>query len=247
MKGLKDKVVLVTGSGRGIGKKTAKKFAEEGAKVVIGDVDTESVTETVEEIEGEGRDAMGVELDVTNLEGVEKVMQKIVDEFGGLDVLVNNAGITADSLLVKMSEDQFDRVVDVNLKGTFNCGREAAKLMLEQGSGVILNASSVSGVYGNIGQTNYVATKFGVIGMTKTWAKELGPKGIRVNAVAPGYTKTRMLDSVPEKVLDNIREDTPMKRLGEPEEIANVYAYLASKEASYINGEVVEVTGGLVM
>ncbi|KXA94675.1 3-oxoacyl-ACP synthase [candidate division MSBL1 archaeon SCGC-AAA259I07] len=247
MKGLKDKVVLVTGSGRGIGKKTAKKFAEEGAKVVIGDVDTESVTETVEEIEGEGRDAMGVELDVTNLEGVEKVMQKIVDEFGGLDVLVNNAGITADSLLVKMSEDQFDRVVDVNLKGTFNCGREAAKLMLEQGSGVILNASSVSGVYGNIGQTNYVATKFGVIGMTKTWAKELGPKGIRVNAVAPGYTKTRMLDSVPEKVLDNIREDTPMKRLGEPEEIANVYAYPASKEASYINGEVVEVTGGLVM
>ncbi len=247
MKGLEDKVVLVTGSGRGIGKETAKRFAGEGAKTVVCDIDMETVDGTVDEIEEEGGEALGLEVDVTDLERVETVMERIVDEFGSLDVLINNAGITADSLLVKMSEEQFDKVLDVNLKGVFNCGREAAKIMIEQEEGVILNASSISGVYGNVGQTNYAATKFGVIGITKTWAKELGPKGIRVNAVAPGFTKTRMLDTVPDKVLDNLGDDTPLRRLGEPEEIADVYVYLASDEASYITGEVIEVTGGLVI
>lgn len=247
MKGLEDKVVLVTGSGRGIGKETAKRFAGEGAKTVVCDIDMETVDETVDEIEEEGGEALGIELDVTDLERVETVMERIVDEYGSLDVLINNAGITADSLLVKMSEEQFDKVLNVNLKGVFNCGREAAKIMIEQEEGVILNASSISGVYGNVGQTNYAATKFGVIGITKTWAKELGPKGIRVNAVAPGFTKTRMLDTVPDKVLDSLEDDTPLRRLGEPEEIADVYVYLASDEASYITGEVIEVTGGLVI
>ncbi len=247
MKGLEDKVALVTGSGRGIGAETAKRLAEEGAKVVVSDVDMEPVNEVVEEIEEEGGEAMGIELDVTDLEDVQEKIKKIVDEHGGLHILINNAGITSDSLLAKMDEDQFDSVINVNLKGVFNCSREAAKVMLDQEEGVILNASSVVGLYGNVGQTNYAATKWGVIGMTKTWAKELGGKGIRVNAVAPGFTKTRMVDSVPDKVLDSLRDDTPLGRLAEPEEIADVYTFLASEEASFITGDVIDVSGGLVL
>lgn len=247
MKGLSGKIAFITGSGRGIGAATAEKFAKEGTKAVVSDIDVESVEETVNDIEEKGGNAYGMKLDVTDLEEVEDTIQEIVDEFDRLDILVNNAGLTADSILTEMSEEQFDKVTSINLRGVFNCGREAAKVMIEQESGVILNASSISGIFGNVGQTNYAATKFGVIGMTKTWAKELGPKGIRVNAVAPGFTKTRMLETVPEKVLDKMQNETPLGRLGEPEEIANTYAFLASEEASYINGEVVSVTGGLVI
>jgi 3-oxoacyl-[acyl-carrier protein] reductase len=160
-------------------------------------------------------------------------------------VLVNNAGITRDARLQRMSEDWFDEVIDVNLKGVFNCTQAVADQMLERGSGVILNASSVAGVYGNFGQSNYVASKFGVVGLTKTWAREFGPKGVRVNAVCPGFIATDMVKSIPEKVLENFRSQVWMRRLGKPEEIANVYAFLASDDASYVNGAVLEVSGGV--
>jgi len=168
-------------------------------------------------------------------------------KWGRIDALVNNAGILADSQLKKMSEEQFDRVIDVNLKGTYNCTRAVVDIMLTQGSGTITNASSIVGLYGNFGQTNYAATKWAVIGMAKTWAKELGPKGIRVNAVAPGFVATPILASMPEKVIKMMEEKVPLRRLGKPEEIANAYAWLASDEASYVNGVVIEVSGGCVL
>ena len=167
--------------------------------------------------------------------------------FGRIDVLVNNAGITQDARLLKMTLEQFDAVVDVNLRGVFHCSQAVADCMVAQGSGVILNASSVVGIYGNYGQTNYAATKFGVIGFTKTWSRELGPKGVRVNAVAPGFVETPILATVPDKVLAHMCEQVPLHRLGRPEEIANVYAFLASDEASYINGAVLEVSGGMTV
>ena len=160
-------------------------------------------------------------------------------------MLVNNAGITQDARLVKMTEEQFDRVIDINLRGVFHCSQAVAPGMIERNSGVILNASSVVGLYGNFGQTNYAAAKFGLIGFTKTWSRELGPKGVRVNAVAPGFIATPILSAMPEKVLDGMKARIPMGRLGNPGEIANVYAFLASDEASYINGEVIEVSGGI--
>jgi 3-oxoacyl-[acyl-carrier protein] reductase len=166
---------------------------------------------------------------------------------GRIDVLVNNAGITLDARLQKMTDEQFDKVVAVNLKGTYNCARAVVDTMVEQGSGVILNASSVVGIYGNFGQTNYAATKFGVIGFVKTWARELGPKGVRCNAVAPGFVATTILSTIPHKVLEQMTERVPLRRLGTPEDIANVYAFLASDEASYINGAVIEVAGGLTV
>jgi len=166
---------------------------------------------------------------------------------GRVDVLVNNAGITLDARLQKMDDTQFDRVIDVNLKGTYNCARAVVNTMVEQGSGVILNASSVVGIYGNFGQTNYAASKFGVIGFVKTWARELGPKGIRANAVAPGFIETPILQTIPDKVLHQMTERVPLKRLGTPEDIANVYAFLASDDAAYINGAVIEVSGGLTV
>jgi len=166
---------------------------------------------------------------------------------GRIDTLVNNAGITKDARLQKMTIEQFDAVIDVNLRAVFHCAQAVADTMVEQGAGVILNASSVVGIYGNFGQTNYAATKFGVIGFTKTWSRELGPKGVRVNAVAPGFIETPILATIPDKVMEQMRHDVPLRRLGKPEEIANVYAFLASDEASYINGTVIEVAGGLTV
>ncbi|WZL74296.1 3-oxoacyl-ACP reductase FabG [Clostridiaceae bacterium 35-E11] len=244
---LKDKVAIITGSGRGIGAATALKFAEEGAKIVVSDLNMEDVRKVVEKIKKMGREAIGVRVDVTNREEVNEMMEKTINKFGKVDILINNAGITLDAKFVKMTEEQFDKVVDVNLKGTYNCGQAAAKLMIEQGEGVILNASSVVGIYGNFGQTNYAATKFGVIGMTKTWAKELSPKGIRVNAVAPGFILTPMTEKMPEKVLKIMEDKAALKRLGKPEDIANAYTFLASNEASFITGAVLEVTGGVVL
>jgi 3-oxoacyl-[acyl-carrier protein] reductase len=167
--------------------------------------------------------------------------------FGRIDTLVNNAGITKDARLQKMSIEQFDSVIDVNLRGVFHCAQAVADAMVAQGGGTILNASSVVGIYGNFGQTNYAATKFGVIGFTKTWSRELGPKGIRVNAVAPGFIETPILATIPPKVIDQMREHVPLRRLGHPDEIANVYAFLASDEASYVNGAVIEVGGGMTV
>lgn len=244
---LKDKVAIVTGSTKGIGLETAKTFAREGAKVVVCGTRENAINEVVAEIKATGAEALGFKVDVSNRSSVNEMVAAVKSAWGRIDILVNNAGITADAMLKKMTEDQFDRVINTNMKGVFNCAQAVLDTMTEQGSGVILNATSVVGLYGNVGQTNYAAAKWGVIGMTKTWAKELGRKGIRVNAVAPGFIKTPMTDAVPEKVLEMMKEKAPLQRLGEPEDIANAYLFLASDEASFVTGTVLSVDGGLVL
>ncbi|WP_210543309.1 3-oxoacyl-[acyl-carrier-protein] reductase [Rhodoferax sp. PAMC 29310] len=242
---LLDKVSLITGAAQGIGLATALKFATEGAIVIVCDRTQAGVDEAVAQCQALGVQADGFVVDVTDRPAVDAVVASVLAKFGRIDVLVNNAGITQDARLQKMTLEQFDRVIDVNLRGVFHCSQAVADAMVAQGSGVILNASSVVGIYGNFGQTNYAASKFGVIGFTKTWSRELGPKGIRVNAVAPGFVNTPMVAAMPEKVRQDLEAKVPLKRLGKPEEIANVYAFLASDEASYINGEVIEVSGGM--
>jgi 3-oxoacyl-[acyl-carrier protein] reductase len=244
---LKDKVCIVTGGAQGIGLATAIKFAREGAQVAIWDLAQPLVDEAVAQCTAAGAQAQGWIVDVTQREMVDAAVRGTTGRFGRIDVLVNNAGITKDARLQKMTVEQFDRVIDVNLRGVFHCSQAVADGMVAQGSGVILNASSVVGIYGNFGQTNYAASKFGVIGFTKTWSRELGPKGIRVNAVAPGFVATHILDTIPEKVLADMRQRVPLHRLGTPEEIANVYCFLASDEASYVNGAVIEVSGGMTV
>ena len=247
MSRLQNKVALITGAAQGIGLATARKFAAEGATVIICDMRQDGVDAAVQICRGAGAQADGFVMDVTQRDMVDSVVAQVIDGYGRIDVLVNNAGITQDARLQKMTAEQFDRVIDVNLRGVFNCAQAVADTMVAQGSGVILNASSVVGIYGNFGQTNYAATKFGVIGFTKTWSRELGPKGVRTNAVAPGFVRTPILDPMPAKVIQGMEERVPLKRLGQPEDIANVYAFLASDEAAYINGAVIEVTGGLTI
>ena len=250
---LAGKVVLITGGAAGIGKATAERFAEEGANIVICDVNAELGEATVQAL---GPEHSFYQVDVTNRDAVQKWVDDVAEKYGRIDVLVNNAGILADATLVKvkdgqlvkqMAEDAFDRVIAVNLKGVFNCTQAVAPAMIRQGSGVILNASSVVGLDGNFGQTNYVATKAGVVGMTKVWARELGRHGIRVNALAPGLIATEMLTSMPEKVLDGMIKRIPLGRLGKPEEVANAYLFLASDDASFISGEVLRVDGAFVV
>ena len=245
MKKLEGKVSLITGAAQGIGEATALKFAREGAIVVVCDVKQAAIDAVVAQCQAAGAEAVGHVMDVSNRVQIDAVVQAVQARFGRIDVLVNNAGITLDARLQKMTLEQFDRVIDINLRGVFHCAQAVADIMVQQGQGVILNASSVVGIYGNYGQTNYAASKFGVIGFTKTWSRELGPKGVRVNAVAPGFISTPMVSTVPSKVLDELAEKVPLKRLGQPEEIANVYAFLASDEASYINGTVIEASGGM--
>lgn len=242
-----DKVAIITGAGKGIGRATAVKFAKEGAHVIVSDVDMTSIDETVNEIQAAGGDAMGFKVNITDKQEVTAMTQAVFEKYGRIDVLVNNAGIILDAQLYKMTDEQFDKVIDVNLKGTYLCTKAVVDIMLAQKSGVILNASSIVGIYGNFGQTNYAATKFGVIGMTKSWAKELGRKGIRSNVVCPGFIATTILTAMPEKVIKAMEDKVPLGRLGTPEEIANVYAFLASDEASYVNGAVIEVSGGTVI
>jgi 3-oxoacyl-[acyl-carrier protein] reductase len=241
---LKDKVAIITGSARGIGRATALKFAAEGAKVVVCDLDRKAVDEVVAEIVAARGQAIGFTVNVTDKASIAAMVKGVTDKYGRIDVLVNNAGIVDDAMFRKMSDEQFERVIDVNLKGTYNCARAVVDIMIAQNAGVILNASSVVGIYGNFGQTNYAASKFGVIGMAKTWARELGRKGIRANAVCPGFVETTILKSIPEKVMQAMIDRVPLGRLAKPEEIANTYAFLASDEASYINGAVIEVSGG---
>ena len=194
-----------------------------------------------------GGTAMAVHLDVTDKASVAAMVASVMQAWGRVDTLVNNAGIVQDAQLKKMTDEQFDRVIDVNLKGVYHCTKAVVDIMLEQGTGCILNASSIVGLYGNFGQTNYAATKFGVIGMVKTWARELGRKGVRANAVCPGFIETPILKSMPEKVIRMMEDKVPLGRLGKPEDIANTYAWLASDEASYINGAVIEVSGGVTI
>ncbi len=250
---LEDKVALITGGAAGIGKATAVRFTEEGASVVICDVDTKSGEKILKKL---GPDAAFYRVDVTDRASVDTWIERVLEKYGRIDVLVNNAGIVRDSLLVKMKEgelirqmpeDDFDLVVAINLKGVFNCTQAVAPVMIRQGGGVILNASSIVGMDGNLGQTNYIATKAGVIGMTKVWARELGRHNVRVNAVAPGFTATDIISSVPDEILEGMKKRTPLGRLGQPLDIANAYLFLASEEASFISGNVLRVDGGLVV
>ena len=244
---LKDKVAIITGAGRGIGQATAVKFAREGAKVVVCDLTQESIAETVKLCEQLGAPTLGCVANVTDIKSLQAMVKETVAKFGRIDCLVNNAGIVADAQMKNMTEEQFDKVIAVNLKGVFNGTKAVLDTMLAQQSGVILNASSIVGLYGNFGQTNYAAAKFGVIGMAKTWARELGRKGIRSNAVCPGFISTSILATIPEKVIKALEEKVPMGRLGKPEDVANTFAFLASDDAAYINGAVIEVSGGLVI
>jgi 3-oxoacyl-[acyl-carrier protein] reductase len=250
---IKDRVTLITGGAAGIGRATAERFAEEGAQVVICDINEGLGQETTRTI---GLRASFYKVNVADRQAVQACVDDVVDKYGRIDVLVNNAGVLRDSLLVRvkngelikqMPELDFDLVIAVNLKGVFNCTQAVTPTMIRQQSGVILNASSVVGLDGNFGQTNYVATKAGVIGMTKVWARELGRYNIRVNAVAPGFISTEMVASMPENILAGMKERTPLRRLGQPLDIANAYLFLASDEASFITGAVLRVDGGIVV
>lgn len=241
---LDNKVAVITGGAQGIGRATCERFVRDGASVVIADVADEAGAKLAEAL---GDKAVFVHTDVTDADSAAAAMQAAVDHFGGLDVVVNNAGITRDATLKKMTGDQFDAVINVNLKGVYLCTQAAVPLLEARGGGAILNAASVVAHNGNFGQTNYVATKAGVIGMTKTWARELGRKGIRVNAVAPGFIATEMVLTVPEKVLDGLRGKTPLGTLGQPDDIAAAYAFLASDDAAFITGTCLNVDGGLVL
>ena len=241
---LQDKVAIITGSARGIGRATALAFADQGAQVVVCDLDVTGGEQTAADIRASGGRAIFMPVNVTERASVDALVSAAVARFGRIDVLVNNAGVIRDRSLLKMTEQDFDFVINVNLKGVFNCTQAVAPLMVAQGSGAIINASSVVGVYGNYGQTNYVASKAGVIGMTKVWARELGPKGVRVNAVAPGFISTEMLAGIPDKVLEDLKAKIALRQLGRPEDIANAYVFLASDEAAYITGHVLHVDGG---
>ncbi|BEI42054.1 MULTISPECIES: beta-ketoacyl-ACP reductase [unclassified Polynucleobacter] len=238
---LRNKVALITGAAKGIGFATTKRFAEEGAKVMLADLNEAAVMDAV----GQLKHAEPYVLDVTDRASIQRAVDDIIAKHHRIDILINNAGITQDARLVKMTEEQFDAVIDVNLKGVFNCTQLVVPHMLEAKKGAIVNASSVVGIYGNFGQTNYSATKFGVIGFTKTWAREFGQKGIRVNAVCPGFIATEMVKAMPENILQSIEQRSWMARLGTPEEMANVYLFLASDEASYVNGVTIEASGGI--
>ena len=242
---LHNRVAIITGAAQGIGFATARKFASEGAIVVMVDMNEEALKAAQATLAHEHLKVEVAMVNVTERVQMDALVERVKHAHGRIDILVNNAGITRDARLVNMTEAQFDQVISVNLKAVFTCTQAVAATMLEQGSGVVLNASSVVGLYGNFGQTNYAASKYGVIGMTTTWARELGPKGIRVNAVCPGFIQTPILDTIPEKVLDAMKGQCWQRRLGQPDEIANTYAFLASDEASYINGVALEVSGGL--
>lgn len=244
MKRLDGKVAVITGGARGIGKAAALRFTEEGAKVVIWDVNEELGNQLVAEL---GENSMFVKVDVTDLDSTTTAAGQTVEKFGTIDILINNAGITRDASLAKMTADQWKSVLDVNLTGVFNCTKSVMNFMIEKGYGKIINTSSIVGLYGNFGQSNYVATKSGIIGLTKVWARELGRKGICVNAVAPGFIATEMVDTIPEKVINMLVEKTPLGKLGSPVDIANAYLFLASSESDYVNGTVLSVDGGLVM
>ena len=244
---LNQKVAIITGAANGIGFATAQKFVDEGAIAIICDMNAEQVNQAVAKIQI-NNDIGGVEghiMNVTDRPSIDAVVNAVITKHGRIDVLINNAGITKDARLVNMTEEQFDAVIDVNLKGVFNCTQAVVPHMLKAGKGSIVSASSVVGLYGNFGQTNYAATKFGVVGFTMTWARELGPKGIRVNAVCPGFVETGILASMPEDVLKGMQDRSWLRRLGKPEELANVYAFLASDESSYINGIALEASGGI--
>ena len=246
---LYDKVALITGAARGIGKAIALKLYNHGANIIINDIVSESeINQNLQEIKKGTNEVMGIRADITKLDEVEKMIKEIVNKFGKIDILVNNAGIIRDSLLIRMKEGDWDAVISVNLKGTFNCSRTVAKYMMKQKTGgKIVNISSVIGLVGNIGQSNYAASKAGIIGLTKSMAKELALRNINVNAVAPGFIETDMTQKLPEKIRNSLQEKIPLKRLGTVEDVAQVVYFLVSEASSYITGQVIKVDGGMVM
>jgi 3-oxoacyl-[acyl-carrier protein] reductase len=254
--GLRGKVVIVTGAAAGIGRATAMRFAQEGCRVSMWDLNVAASAELISCAAGQGGEADVLRVNVTDTASVTEAVKSVLAKWGTIDVLVNNAGILRDAQLVKykdgavtgmMTDESFDAVISVNLRGVFVCTRAVVPAMIAGGGGVILNASSVVGLYGNFGQTNYVASKSGVIGMTKTWARELGKYGIRVNAVTPGFIATEMIRAMPEKVIQGMRDRTPLGRMGETSDVANAYLWLASSAASFVHGAVIPVDGGIVV
>ena len=246
MKRFENKIVLVTGAGRGIGASIAKRFASEGAEVIVNySGNDEAAQKTVDEITATGGQAQKYKCSVNDSKSVKVMIDEIIKEFGRIDILVNNAGITKDGLMLRMTDEDFDRVIDVNLKGTFNCTKYVSKYMLKQKSGKIINISSVVGLSGNAGQVNYSASKAGIIGITKSAAKELSSRGITVNAVAPGYVDTDMTKELSDNIRNEILKNIPLQRMGNVEDISNCVAFLASEDASYITGQVISVDGGM--
>lgn len=244
---LENKVAIITGAANGLGLEAAHIFIKEGAKVALVDFDQETGAKRVEELREAGGDAEFFKVNVADRNDVDAMVNGVIERFGQIDILINNAGITRDGFLTKLSVEDFQKVIDVNLTGVFHCTQAVVPHMIAQGKGKIISTSSVSGVYGNLGQTNYAAAKAAVVGMTKTWAKELARKGINVNAVAPGFIETNMVAQVPEKVINQIKGMIPMQRLGQPSDIGYAYLYLASDESNYVNGTVLHVDGGIMM
>ena len=244
---LNSKVAVITGGASGIGKTTAIRFAQEGASIVVWDVQEEKGRYLVNSLLEKGVKAIFCKVNTADSAMVQEAVNAVMNEFGKIDILINNAGIVRDATLVKMTEEQFDDVLDVNLKGVFNCTKAVAPFMIEQGYGRIIQATSIVGLYGNFGQTNYAASKAGLIGMTKVWARELGRKGITVNAVAPGFIVTEMFETIPASITKGFKDKIPCNRFGTVDEVANVYLFLASDEASYVNGAVISVDGGAVI
>lgn len=241
---LNNKVAIITGAANGIGYAAAERFIEEGALVFIADFDEDAGITAANKL---GDQAIFAKVNVADRKSVKNLVASVMEQAGQIDILVNNAGITRDAMLTKMTDEQFQQVLNVNLSGVFHCTQEVIPHMIAAGSGKIINTSSVSGIYGNVGQTNYAAAKAAIVGMTKTWAKELGRKGINVNAVAPGFTETEMVKKMPETILNQMRSVVPLQRLGAPRDIANAYLFLASDEASYVSGHTLHVDGAIMM
>ena len=244
---LKGKVAIVTGGARGIGKSIAIRLASAGANVVVADVLEEIAKSTAEEISQKGIEAISIGVDVSSLSSVEKMVKKSLDKFGRIDILVNNAGVTRDSLIMRMKEEDWDLVLDINLKGAFNCTKVVSPIMMKQRSGKIVNIASIVGISGNAGQANYSASKGGLIALTKTCAKELASRQINVNAVAPGFIQTSMTERLPAEVKEKLSSQIPFGKIGKPEDVANAVLFLVSEEAIYITGEVIKVDGGMAM
>lgn len=245
---LSGKTAIVTGGSRGIGRAVALKLAELGANIVVNYTSSpERADEVIKEIASKGVKALAVKADVSNVNEVEHLINTAQENFSTLDILVNNAGITRDTLLMKMKEDDWDKVISINLKGTFNCTKGVIKKMMKQRSGKIVNIASVIGLSGNAGQSNYAASKAGIIGFTKSIAKEVGSRGINVNAVAPGFIQTDMTDVLSDDIKNDLSKSIPLKKLGEPEDVANAVAFLCMDEAKYITGQVLNVDGGMAM
>ena len=244
---LAGKVALVTGGAQGIGKAVALLLARNGADIVVSDINLEKASETAKEVQTLGRKALATKVDVATLGDVEKMVEVILAQFGKVDILVNNAGIARDKLILRMTEEDWDAVLNINLKGTFNCTKAVVRHMSKQKSGKIVNIASVVGEMGNAGQGNYAASKAGVIGFTKTIAREFAQRGINVNAIAPGYIETPMTDALPDKVKEELKRLIPLDRLGKPEDVAEAVLFLVSEASSYITGHVLNVNGGIYM